>query len=93
MVEWTKKKIFINDTIQITLGKFLFVLAITSFQFLGLLCDNGWILTGSMFFLIANAFFAMSKSTKIAEQLVLENKKIITELKAEVLKLKERLEN
>ena len=93
MVEWTKKKIFINDTIQITLGKFLFVLAITMFQFLGLLCDNGWILTGSMFFLIANAFFAMSKSTKAEEKMVLENKKTISDLKEEVLKLKDKLEN
>jgi len=46
-----------------------------------------------MFFLIANAFFAMSKSTKEAEQLALDNKKIISELKEEVRLLKDKLEN
>lgn len=95
VVQWTNKKYYINDTTQITLGKLLIVVIITLFQFLGLLCDNQWILTGSMFFLIANAFFAFNKSTKIEEnlakdnkELILSNKEIIFALRKEIKGLK-----
>ena len=61
MLEWTKKKWYINDTFQISLGKLVLAIIIGAIQFIGMLCDNSWILTGSMFFSFANALLTVSK--------------------------------
>ena len=98
MVDWTNKKFYINDTTQIMLGKLVIVVCITLFQFLGMWCENGWVLSGSMFFLFANAFFTLSKSTKVEDKLAKEskeliqfNKTVISELKDEVIDLKNKI--
>jgi hypothetical protein len=98
MVEWTNKIYYINDTTQISMGKFIIVLLVTISQFLAMWCNNGWILSGSMFFLFANAFFMLSKSTKLEEKiakdnkdLIVSNRIIITELRNEIFALKKKL--
>lgn len=99
MVGWSNKTFYINETTQISLGKLVFVAAITLFQFFGMLTENNWVLTGSMFFLFANAFFTLSKSTKAEDMLALEsleiiknNKAVICDLKADLLDLKTKIE-
>lgn len=71
-----RKKLFINDTLEITMGRLSIVLFVTIFQFLGMWVDNSWVIVPSMFFLIANTFFSLGKSTK-------EEEKTIKKLEAE----------
>ena len=91
MVKWTNKTFYINETTQISMGKLILVVVITLFQFLGMWCENGWIMSGSMFFLFANAFFTLSKSTKKEDKLAEDSKKLIVELRNEVIELKEKV--
>jgi len=99
MVGWSNKTFYINETTQITMGKLVFVILITLFQFFGMWCENTWVLTGSMFFLFANAFFTLSKSTKAEDMLALEsleviknNKAVICDLRRDILELKNKIE-
>lgn len=94
-----KKKIYINDTFQVTVGRLTFVLIITTLQFFGFWLQNDWVIQPSMFFLFANALLALSKSTKPIEEKIktlennneeLKNKNRIAfmELNKELYKLK-----
>jgi len=52
-----------------------------------MLVDNEWVVTGAMFFLFANAFFVMSKSTKVADKIAEESKQTIMDNKITIEKL------
>ncbi len=73
---WSSKKIYINDTFQISMGKLVFVLFITLFQFFGMWVENNWIIVPAMFYLFSNAFLAIEKSNKKVEE---ERQKLIAE--------------
>lgn len=66
------KGIKINSKFQITYGRLLIVLFVTTFQFLGMWCGNGWVMYPEMFFLFSNMFFSLS--TQAEEQIESENK-------------------
>ena len=89
MVGWTNNKIYINDTLQVSLGKLVLVLFISFFQFFGLWVDNNWILCPSMFYLFSNALLALDKSTKKRDE---ERQKLIAE-KNELFDRNQRLFN
>jgi len=75
-MHWTNKKFYMNGGFQITVGKLIVVLSITLFQFFGMLVDNNWAITSSMFFLFSNAFLILEKSSKMSE---LERENLIKE--------------
>jgi len=75
-MNWTNKKYYMNGGFQITVGKLIVVLSITLFQFFGMLVDNNWSITSSMFFLFSNAFLILEKSSKMSE---LERESLIKE--------------
>jgi len=75
-MHWTNKKFYMNGGFQITVGKLIVVLSITLFQFFGMLVDNNWVITSSMFFLFSNAFLILEKSSKMSE---LERESLIKE--------------
>jgi len=60
-VDLSKRRIKINSTYQITLGRILMVGFITLFQILGIMCMNSWALVPEVFFLMSNAVLTLGK--------------------------------
>jgi len=62
------KRIQINDTYYLTLGRLFMSIFIIVFQLLGMLALNSWVFTPEMFFLLSTFVLTLTKDEKKAEE-------------------------
>jgi hypothetical protein len=87
------KSIKINDHYEITIGRLVLFIIVTFFQFLGIWCTNDWVITPSLFFLLANAFLVLGKQKIEEDKLTDEDiKKFVDGIKELVEDGKEPIE-
>ncbi len=85
-MDLTKKKVKINEHLEITLGRFLIFVFVLLFQILGILCVNNWVFTPSVFFTLSSSIFLFQKQS---EKLTKDKK--FEELQEKFNKLEEKI--
>jgi len=61
---FAKKRIYINDTLEIGCGRLVFMGLIVTFQILGIMCCNNWVVTPEIFFTLSTFLGSLRKKDK-----------------------------
>lgn len=65
--KFAKKRIYINDTLEIGCGRLVFMGLIVMFQVLGIMCCNNWVVTPEIFFVLSTFIGSFKKVKKEKE--------------------------